>query len=129
MRLSVANIDLAYDAKADRDAPSGRHDSVDVPAGALLWQTNEGGRKGGGVYYTPQPLVAHLVDQAVAPADQSHLKTISDKARNDPTHAAEAVFEFAVLDPACGSAHFLVEVVDHLADRLVRFLAASRYQV
>jgi hypothetical protein len=37
--------------------------------------------------------------------------------------AAAGIFDFAVLDPACGSAHFLVEVMDRLADRLVRFLA------
>jgi hypothetical protein len=123
LRLSVADVDLAYDSKADRYVPAGGHDDIAVPAGTLLWQTNEGGRKGGGVYYTPQPLVAHLVRQAVAPAYEDHLTAVSETARTDPPHAAGQLFDFAVLDPACGSAHFLVEVVDHLADRLIRFLA------
>ena len=39
--------------------------AADVPAGDLLWLTNEGGRKGGGVYYTRTELVRHLVRDAV----------------------------------------------------------------
>jgi hypothetical protein len=114
---------LAYDPQADRYVPAGKRDDISVPSGHLLWQTHEGGRKGGGVYYTPQPLVAHLVAQAAAPAYERHLAAVADTARADPSVAAEQLFHFAVLDPACGSAHFLVEVVDRLADRLVRFLA------
>nr|MCQ3808217.1 hypothetical protein [Acidimicrobiia bacterium] len=33
------------------------------------------------------------------------------------------LFDFAVLDPACGSAHFLVQVTEELADQTVAFLA------
>ncbi|MEJ7764439.1 MAG: hypothetical protein WKF86_02990 [Acidimicrobiales bacterium] len=123
LRLSVADVELAYDTRADKYLPAGRGDVVAVQRGELLWQTHEGGRKGGGVYYTPQPLVAHLVAQAVAPAFEAHLARVADAIPGDPEGAARQLFDFAVLDPACGSAHFLVEVVDHLADRLVRFLA------
>lgn len=123
LRLSVADVDLAYDTRTDKYLPARRGDDVAVRRGELLWQTHEGGRKGGGVYYTPQPLVAHLVAQAVAPAFEAHLARVADAIAGDPEGAAKQLFDFAVLDPACGSAHFLVEVVDHLADRLVRFLA------
>ena len=123
LRLSVADVDLAYDTRTDKYLPAKRGDDVAVHRGELLWQTHEGGRKGGGVYYTPQPLVAHLVTQAVAPAFEAHLARVADAIAGDPEGAARRLFDFAVLDPACGSAHFLVEVVDHLADRLVRFLA------
>ena len=40
-----------------------------------------------------------------------------------PPRLRDKVFAFRVLDPACGSAHFLVAVVDELADRIARFLA------
>ena len=48
---------------------------------------------------------------------------------SDPAAAADQLFDFAVIDPACGSAHFLVEVVDELADQLATLLgdlAAAR---
>ena len=92
-------------------------------AGELLWLTDEGGRKGGGVYYTPEPLVRHLVRRGVLPAYERHLETVEALLRDDPAQAARELFEFRVLDPACGSAHFLVAVVDELADRIARFLA------
>ena len=43
-------------------------------------------------------------------------------ASHDPRAAARQLFEFFVLDPACGSAHFLVEVVEELADQIATLL-------
>ena len=43
-------------------------------------------------------------------------------AREDPARAASLLFDFYVLDPACGSGHFLVEVVDELADKIATLL-------
>ena len=43
-------------------------------------------------------------------------------AERDPAEAAAKLFDFAVLDPACGSAHFLVEVVEELADQIAELL-------
>lgn len=123
LRLSVADAPLSYDARADRYSPASKSDTVDVANGDLLWQTHEGGRKSGGVYYTRSELVRHLVRQAVVPAFEAHLGLVRERAVTDPAGAADALFDFAVLDPACGSAHFLVEVVSELADMVVRFLA------
>jgi hypothetical protein len=39
------------------------------------------------------------------------LAAVHELATTDPPAAARLLFEFFVLDPACGSAHFLVEVV------------------
>lgn len=123
LRLSVADTPLSYDSRADRYAPASEGDTVDVAEGDLLWQTHEGGRKSGGVYYTRSELVRHLVRQAVVPAFEAHLDMVREQAATDPAGAADALFDFAVLDPACGSAHFLVVVVSELADMVVRFLA------
>jgi hypothetical protein len=120
LRLSVADRDYRYDAKRDRYVPV--DDDPDIPRGELLWLTNEGGRKGGGVYYTRSELVRHLVRSAVRPAFESHLEEVREIARDDPAGAAARLFEFSVIDPACGSAHFLVEVVDELADQLATLL-------
>jgi hypothetical protein len=120
LRLSVADRDYRYDRKRDRYAPE--TEDPDVRAGELFWQTNEGGRKGGGVYYTRSELVRHLVRRAVRPAFADHLAEIRTVAEKDPREAARRLFDFSVIDPACGSAHFLVEVVDELADQLAALL-------
>jgi len=124
LRLSVADRPYRYDARKDRyvAAPA---DEAEIPAGELLWLTDEGGRKGGGVYYTPEPLVRHLVRRGVVPAFERHLEDVERSARDDPEEAARRLFAFRVLDPACGSAHFLVAVVDELADLVARFLGRT----
>lgn len=126
-RLTLAPRDVVYDAKKDRYRPRkfGEDSKSVVPGGSLLWQTHLGGRKAGGVYYTPSALVRHLVEQAVAPAFERHLARVRKTAENDPDRAAEQLLDFAVLDPACGSAHFLVEVLDRIGDLTARFLGSQ----
>ena len=125
LRLSLADAPLRYDPRTDRYVAPGPGERADIEAGDLLWQTHEGGRKGGGVYYTRSELVGHLVRQAVVPAFETHLAGVKELAATDPEAAAAALLDFAVLDPACGSAHFLVAVVNELADRVVRFLGET----
>jgi hypothetical protein len=122
LRLSVADRAYRYDTPRDRYVPAEPGEADVVEAGELLWLTDEGGRKGGGVYYTPEPLVRHLVRRGVLPAYERHLEKVAGLVREDPLKAAQELFAFRVLDPACGSAHFLVAVVDELADRVARFL-------
>jgi hypothetical protein len=121
LRLSVADDDFRYDAKKDRYVPASGGE-VEIARGDLLWLTNEGGRKGGGVYYTRTELVRHLMREAVRPAFEQHLAQVRETATHDPRAAARQLFEFFVLDPACGSAHFLVEVVEELADQIATLL-------
>ena len=123
LRLSVTDRPLRYNPKRDRYVPDEEYPEIAV--GRLLWQTNEGGRKAGGVYYTPPELVAHLVRGAVVPVFERHLEGVRATAATDPDAAVRELFSFSVLDPACGSAHFLVQVVETLADMTVRFLAES----
>jgi hypothetical protein len=124
LRLSLADRDFAYDAAADRYVTPGHGVEPDVCAGELLWLTDEGGRKGGGVYYTRTELVRHLVRGAVGPAFDDHLERVRELAKRDAEAAAADLFDFSVLDPACGSAHFLVEVVDELADKIATLLGS-----
>jgi len=125
LRLSLTDVPLVYDATNDQYRSPATDQKADVEAGDLLWQTHEGGRKGGGVYYTRTELVRHLVREAVVPAFKTHLEQLRETAATDPAQAAADLFDFAVLDPACGSAHFLVEVVNELADLVVRFLGET----
>jgi hypothetical protein len=86
---------------------------------------SRGGRKGGGVWYTPAELVRHLVAQAVAPAFGAHLERVRALAAGDPDAAATELLDFAVLDPACGGGHFLVAALDELTGQVVPFLART----
>jgi hypothetical protein len=124
LRLSIADRDYRYDARSDRYVAAAAEEA-EIHAGELLWLTDEGGRKGGGVYYTPEALVRHLVRRGVAPAFERHLEEVAALVRSDPARAARRLLDFRVLDPACGSAHFLVAVVDELADQVARFLART----
>lgn len=123
LQLTVADRPLRYDLGQDRYITDA--DEPEFVSGSLLWQAHEGGRKAGGVYYTPVPLVKHLVRQAVLPTFERHLDEVRLVAKDDPVTAASQLLDFAVLDPACGSAHFLVEVTDLLAESTVAFLAET----
>jgi hypothetical protein len=86
---------------------------------------SRGGRKDGGVWYTPAELVHHLVAQTVAPAFRAHLERMRALAAGDPDAAAAELLDFAVLDPACGGGRFLVAVLDELTGQVVGFLART----
>ena len=123
LKLSLAKRPVRYDAKQDRYVQARVTGEAEVMAGGLLWQTHQGGRKAGGVYYTPVEIVRHLVTRAVLPAYDRHLGKVVEIAKTDPEEAARHLLSFAVVDPACGSAHFLVQVAETLAERTVLFLA------
>lgn len=122
LRLSVADRDFDYDERSDRYVPDDEDGRIDVAAGELFWLTNEGGRKGGGVYYTRTELVRHLVRGSVRPAFQEHVEDVRELAARDPEAASRKLFDFYVLDPACGSAHFLVEVTEEIADQIAELV-------
>ncbi|MCY3557250.1 MAG: N-6 DNA methylase [Chloroflexi bacterium] len=78
-------------------------------------------RKDSGSYYTPQELVDLIVDQTLTPLIDERVEAF----RTDPIKAndpAEAVLSLRVLDPAMGSAHFLITAIDWLAEQLVSLI-------
>ncbi len=123
LKLSLATRALRYDAGKDRYVGASSAEEAEIRPGGLLWQTHSGGRKAGGVYYTPVEIVRHLVRQAVEPRFERHLADVAETASTDPEEATKQLLSFAVVDPACGSAHFLVQVAETLAEMTVRFLA------
>ena len=123
LRLSLADQTYEYSEKRDRFLPAEAPGEHGVAAGFLFFQTEAGGRKSGGVYYTRQEFVRHLVLHSVIPALDDHLARVRDLARADPDRAERLLFRFRVLDPAMGSGHFLVDALDAIADRVQTFLA------
>ncbi|CAA0078313.1 Eco57I restriction-modification methylase domain-containing protein [Zhongshania aliphaticivorans] len=68
-------------------------------------------RKTSGSYYTPDSLVQELIKSALEPVIQQRL---ADSKAN-PT---EALLSIRVIDPACGSGHFLLAAARRLAQEL-----------
>jgi hypothetical protein len=77
-------------------------------------------RKNSGSYYTPDALVQQLLDTALEPVVAQRL------AENPDLEDAErALLSLTVVDPACGSGHFLLAAARRLAGHLARLRAGG----
>jgi hypothetical protein len=70
-------------------------------------------RKLSGSYYTPDSLVQVVLDRVVEPVVQAAIAA-------RPDASAEAILSLSVIDPACGSGHFLLAAARRLAAHLAR---------
>ena len=75
-------------------------------------------RKITGSYYTPDELVQLLLASALDPVIE---RTVDAH----PEDAVDALLELAIVDPACGSGHFLLAAARRLADRVARIRAGG----
>lgn len=116
--LSVADVDLALDRKGNY-VPQRGHQPTEVPKGAIYLHNRSGARKSYGSYFTKSFAVEHLLDRALEPALDDHLKRLDAL---DEAGATEALFDFRVADIAMGSGHFLVAAVDRIERRIADYL-------
>ena len=123
LRLTRAPEELAYDPKQDVFRPLRAGEQPEVTRAQLYYQAEAGGRKAGGVFYTRHEFVDHLLNHSLLPALDDHLDGIRKLAERAPQEAARRLFDFSVVDPAMGSAHFLTAALDIMADRMELFLA------
>jgi len=70
-------------------------------------------RKTTGSYYTPDSLVQVLLDSTLEPV-------ITDAITKYPSEPVEALLKISILDPACGSGHFLLSAARRLAAHVAR---------
>ena len=75
-------------------------------------------RKTTGSYYTPDELVQLLLASALDPVIE---RTVDAH----PEDAVDALLDLAIVDPACGSGHFLLAAARRLADRVARIRAGG----
>jgi hypothetical protein len=75
-------------------------------------------RKLTGSYYTPDSLVQALLDSALEPV-------IAERIAAHPEDPARALLDLAVVDPACGSGHFLLGAARRIAVHLARLQAGG----
>ena len=108
--------------------------------GEISGRPNVFARKGSGSYYTPDDLVGLIIQETIEPLVRSRIaafkaritelatsslpeeRRIGRLKRLDP---AEKMLELKVCDPAMGSGHFLVNLVDYLADQVITAMAEA----
>ncbi|MER8948072.1 hypothetical protein [Mesorhizobium sp. M0809] len=111
---------------------------------AISVRPNVFARKGSGSYYTPDDLVALILKETVEPfavdrmegfrakvdelaaTDLPEDRKIGQLKRLDP---AEKLLELKICDPAMGSGHFLVSLVDTMADQVITAMAEAEAAV
>ena len=101
-------------------------------------------RKGSGSYYTPDDLVGLIVEETIGPLVQARTDAFEAEAGRMPADGpereravarlaaldpAEKILELKVCDPAMGSGHFLVSLVDYLADSVIAAMAEAEAAV
>ncbi|MDE2957126.1 MAG: Eco57I restriction-modification methylase domain-containing protein [Bacteroidota bacterium] len=97
--------------------------------GTLQVRLSSYARKDTGSYYTPDKLVSLVIDETLAPLIQTRMEAFAkagspeDLVRLDP---ASQLLQLKVCDPAMGSGHFLVRLVDQLADHIIAAMTESR---
>ena len=109
--------------------------------GEVVVRPNIFARKDSGSYYTPDDLVGLIVKETIEPLVRRRMDDFESKAgelaenessddlvlaslreEHDP---AERLLELKICDPAMGSGHFLVCLVDFLADSVISVMADS----
>ena len=80
-------------------------------------ETKGNARKTSGSYYTPDSLVQLLLDSALDP--------VLDRVEREADDAAAALLGVTVIDPACGSGHFLLAAARRIATRVARARAGG----
>lgn len=94
--------------------------AIDLPARTFgfVGRTEEGSTAGNarkltGSYYTPDSLVQELIRSALDPVIEQRLSA-------NPANPTEALLSIRVIDPACGSGHFLLAAARRLAEKLAQ---------
>jgi hypothetical protein len=134
------------------EAAGSRRTYGEIAPEAVYLENDKRERKATGSYYTPDYIVKYIVEHTVGPVLERKFEALAPRLRdaqrsyrqheqrvkarggdqdpalywNEPemVRLADACLDVRTLDPAMGSGHFLVEVVDFTGNRLLTFLNA-----
>lgn len=103
------------------------HPFLNIEAASFTLELAAGSeRKTTGSYYTPTSLITSLLDSALEPVVADRLRAVRSggfsrpTAEGAPTNLEQAILDIKVVDPACGSGHFLIAAANRLAAHLAR---------
>lgn len=131
--LSVQQLGSIYERLVEHELS---RDSANI-----VIRPNVFARKGSGSYYTPDDLVGLIVRETLEPLVTARLAAFAAKAgelekKREPKDyrlkvlagmdPAERLLDLKICDPAMGSGHFLVSLVDYLADQVIAAIAEAR---
>ena len=109
--LNAAELGAAYEALLEMRL------SVDTDSWVVtLGRAGQHDRKASGSYYTPTELVERILDWALDPAINEALSA------DEPE---SALLDLKILDPACGSGHFLTAAADRVGFALATLRCAQ----
>jgi hypothetical protein len=101
-------------------------------------------RKGSGSYYTPDDLVMLIIRETIGPLIADGMEAFRVEVERQGTSSnplnqrlgaltradpAEKFLNLKICDPAMGSGHFLVSLVDYLADQVITAMADAEAEV
>ena len=110
----------------------------------ILVRPNVFARRTSGSYYTSDDLVGLIVNETVGPLVDFRVAAFESAIRHHGTEVhpkqhkggsleeldpAESILKLKICDPAMGSGHFLVRLVDYLADRVIAAMGDSETAV
>lgn len=125
--LSVQQLGAIYERLLDFDVAADKD-------GAVVLTEDSIARKVSGSFYTPPSLVRLALDATIGPhvsGSRDHFKAKAETLKGSrrpladrlaelrSVDPAEALLSLRIADPAMGSGHFLVSVVDRLADSVL----------
>lgn len=94
--------------------------------GTVRPRSDNEARHRSGSYYTPEPLVSLIIEKTVGPLVEEKREAfeaaLASGAKGDDLRAhdpAMALLSLRIVDPAMGSGHFLVSLVDWLSDKVL----------
>ncbi|PKP76388.1 MAG: restriction endonuclease [Alphaproteobacteria bacterium HGW-Alphaproteobacteria-3] len=130
--LSVQQLGSIYERLLEHE--------VRVEGDEIVIRPNIFARKGSGSYYTPDDLVQLILSETLEPLIEERMGLFRRKAeelakdKRPPAYKtgalkqfdpAEKLLEIRVCDPAMGSGHFLVSLVDYLTDNVIAAMAEA----
>ena len=145
---------VPFSELSDRQKSTAERTGKFVKKGQVYLENDKRERKATGSYYTPEHIVKYIVENAVGPVLGEKFEALRPKLREvqkqriafeakqkglekaglkpEPENKinligrdlVDELFDLKVLDPAMGSGHFLVQVVDFITDKTIDFLNA-----
>ncbi|MDP2784406.1 MAG: hypothetical protein Q8O38_07435 [Sulfurimicrobium sp.] len=118
--------------------------SLTVENGSIVARPASFMRKASGSYYTHDGLVKLIIRETVGPLVAERKAAFRDQLESwrrkkelkpadwealDKLDPASTVLDLKICDPAMGSGHFLVSLVDYLADEILEGMAAAELEI
>jgi hypothetical protein len=131
--LSVQQLGSIYERLLEHELKRDDEGMVDIAPNIFA-------RKGSGSYYTPHELVQLIIEETIKPLIDDYIAAFKAACMNETRLKADfntnsfiiigldparKILNLKICDPAMGSGHFLVALVDYLSDKIAFTMAEA----